>query len=173
MQSRELMHNQPRAAYLCGGRIFSNTPHFRRIKSRFQEAKYAEVAWFHNNNNFRCKKVTYILAESWKMLRLLHTSKAPFSPYCHGNLMKWRNYVTWTSSANPAVKPGWNLKRANHSYLPTKISAKDRAKQFPNLLHDSGAKLYCENLRKHAVKWNREKKVIPQHPVTTRLLTLL
>ena len=31
------------------------------------------------------------------MLRLLHERPA-ISPCCHGNVMKWRNYTTWTSS---------------------------------------------------------------------------
>ena len=34
------------------------------------------------------------------MLRLLHT-RAAISPCCHGNVMKWRNYATWTSSKFP------------------------------------------------------------------------
>ena len=33
--------------------------------------------------------------------------------------------------------------KMKRSHLPTKISAKDRAKQFPGLLHDSGGKLFC------------------------------
>lgn len=32
---------------------------------------------------------------------------------------------------------------ANTSHLPTNITAKDRAKQFPNVLHESGGKLFC------------------------------
>uniref|UniRef100_A0A667XG38 Uncharacterized protein n=1 Tax=Myripristis murdjan TaxID=586833 RepID=A0A667XG38_9TELE len=33
--------------------------------------------------------------------------------------------------------------RENRSHLPTKISAKDRANQYPRILHESGGKLFC------------------------------
>nr|XP_033947658.1 uncharacterized protein LOC117452938 [Pseudochaenichthys georgianus] len=35
------------------------------------------------------------------------------------------------------------MNKSNASHLPTNISAKDRAKQFPDVLHESGGKLFC------------------------------
>ena len=35
MWSHNSIHNQPKSAYLSGGCIFSNTPHFRRMNCRF------------------------------------------------------------------------------------------------------------------------------------------
>ena len=32
---------------------------------------------------------------------------------------------------------------SNVSRLPTKITAKDREKQYPGILHESGGKLFC------------------------------
>ena len=83
----------------CPLHFFPNMPHFRRINCKFLHKIWA----------FRCKKVTYILAESWKMLCLRHTRGAIF-PCCHGNAMERRNYATWTASkaADPAMKSWWS-----------------------------------------------------------------
>ena len=70
---------------------------------------------------FSFQKVTYILAESWKMLHFLHTRAAIF-PCCHGNIMNWRNYRTWTSSKSCKPCDEAMMKPANLSHLPTKQS---------------------------------------------------
>ena len=42
------------------------------------------------------------------MLRLLHKTAAIF-PCCHGNVMKWRNYATWTSSKSRCWRLNLNI----------------------------------------------------------------
>ena len=42
------------------------------------------------------------------MLRLLHTRAAIF-PCCHGNVMKWRNYATWTSSKSRVLEVEFDM----------------------------------------------------------------
>ena len=95
VRSRDILHNQPKSAYLCGAAFFPNTTHFRRINYIFPRTKYAGLAWFHNLRIFVAKSHIYI---SRKLKNVAFTSqKRSRVLYCHGNVMKWRDYVTWTS----------------------------------------------------------------------------
>ena len=49
---------------------------------------------------------------------LLHTRAAIF-PCCHGNVMKWCNYVTWTSLKSCKPRDEAMMKPATQSHLPT------------------------------------------------------
>lgn len=69
MRSQNSMHNQPKSMLLCGG----------CIHCRFPRAKCGAcmISW---SPHFRCKKVTYILAESWKNCCVNFTQEQPFPP---------------------------------------------------------------------------------------------
>ncbi|XP_078469389.1 uncharacterized protein LOC144732027 [Lampetra planeri] len=58
------------------------------------------------------------------------------------------------------------MKPANLSHLPTNISAKDRAKQFPSVLHDSGGKLFCTPC--NCVLDHRRKSTLDSHFATDK-----
>ena len=121
-------------------------------------AKYAGLAWFHNPRIFVTKKVPYIFAESWELLRLLHT-RAIFL------LLPWeRCEVTSSESCKPREED--MMKSANHSHLPTKVSAKDWAKYFLGVLHDSGGRLFWT--RGNCVLDHRRKSTLDSHFATAK-----
>uniref|UniRef100_A0A671VAV9 U1-type domain-containing protein n=1 Tax=Sparus aurata TaxID=8175 RepID=A0A671VAV9_SPAAU len=55
---------------------------------------------------------------------------------------------------------------ANKSHLPTKISAKDRAKDYPGVLDDSGGKLFCTPC--NCVLDHRRKSTLDDHFATAK-----
>ena len=81
--------------------------------------------------------------------------KQPFPPVAMGTL--WSDVITRRERHRKPRDEG-KMKRFP---LPTKISAKDRAKQFPGLLHDSGGKLFCTSC--NCVSDHRRKSTLERH----------
>ncbi|XP_064190428.1 pyrroline-5-carboxylate reductase 3 isoform X5 [Anguilla rostrata] len=63
------------------------------------------------------------------------------------------------------------MKKANPSHLPTKITAKDRAKQFPNVLHESEGKLFCTPC--NIVMEHKRKSSLDSHFSTAKHLKMV
>ncbi len=86
-------------------------------------------------------------------LRLFRNfGQPPVSSTNHSSLQRKRDARTSRTSIHFLV---YSLKMqtcdSNVSHLPTKITAKDRAKQFPDALHESGGKLFSiQNKEKSA-----------------------
>lgn len=55
---------------------------------------------------------------------------------------------------------------SNVSHLPTKITAKDREKQYPGILHESGGKLFCTAC--NIVVEHKRKSSIEKHFATAK-----
>uniref|UniRef100_A0A3P8TRL5 CGG triplet repeat binding protein 1 n=1 Tax=Amphiprion percula TaxID=161767 RepID=A0A3P8TRL5_AMPPE len=73
---------------------------------------------------------------------------------------------------------------SNVSHLPTKIAAKDHEKQFPDVLHESGGKLFCtpcnivveykrkSSIEKHFTTAKHIKRMAEMSRLQTRQTTL-
>ena len=136
------MHNQPKSAHLCGATFFSKMPHFHRINH-----------WFPRNFFFVAKK---LILQKVQKCCIYFTVEQPFSSCCHGNVMKRHH----RKAANPVKK----TLSPQITHLPTKISAKDRAKHFPSVLHDSEGKLFCTPC--NCVLDRRRKSTLDNHFAT-------
>uniref|UniRef100_A0A672FVW9 CGG triplet repeat-binding protein 1 n=1 Tax=Salarias fasciatus TaxID=181472 RepID=A0A672FVW9_SALFA len=58
------------------------------------------------------------------------------------------------------------MKRQNSSHLPPNISARDRANQYPGILHESGGKLFCTPC--NLVLEHKRKSSVLQHFATAK-----
>ena len=117
LQKNTIMRSHNSTHYQLKVCIFMRGPHFFKYATLLLHKLPISVRNMRGLHDFIipafCKKVRYILAESWKMLRLLHTRAAPVAM---GTL--WSDVITrrehhW-KAANPTMKP------ANLSHLPTK-----------------------------------------------------
>ena len=78
------------------------------------------------------KKVTYILAESWKFFSLLHTRA--ISPCCHGNVMNWCNYESLTSSKSCIFRKFPHFFASSRNFLASRIFGRNNHKKTPHFL---------------------------------------
>ena len=69
-------------------------------------------------------------------------SQPPVSFTNHSSPQRKRNARTSPNSLPCLCFEDADMCHSNVSHLPTKITAKDRAKQFPDVLHESGGKLF-------------------------------
>ena len=60
---------------------------------------------------------------------------------------------------------------SNVSHLPTRITAKDREKQYPGILHQSGGKLFCTTC--NIVVEHKRKSSIDKHFATAKHMARL
>ena len=104
---------------------------------------------------FSLQKSHIYLSRKMKKCCVYFTQEQPFPPVAMGTL--WSDVITRRERHRKPRDEG-KMKRF---HLPTKISAKDRAKQFPGLLHDSGGKLFCSP--GNCVLDHRRKSTLENH----------
>ncbi|XP_059208604.1 CGG triplet repeat-binding protein 1-like [Centropristis striata] len=63
------------------------------------------------------------------------------------------------------------MKKANPSHLPTHITDKDRANQYPDVLHESGGKLFCTPC--NCVLEHKRKSSVTCHFASAKHLKML